>query len=230
MFNRKNNQPLHYRNTLTRCFLFALISFSTFILLTCNSEKSTEKGDSSDFDISGQYYAGHYQYPDQNNQTAFYPNTYPKSTVRLEILQFYPNWREITVKLHARFYDEKISGGSHTWISKGRFLGMGTGTLTLGTTATDAGSYTVNFVVEDYFIDSEESPTTSAMKFTFNGKVSQFSTITSNIDTTPIYSNTFITLTGTMTIQDNNHEVFSINTTTKKFAAKRWRTETFQPF
>lgn len=245
MLTRKSNSTSHFSSSFTKYLLFALISFSAFVLLTCKSEKKanemntlseaksvSERGTSSDFDISGQYYAGYHPGGaggfEVNFQTGFYPNTYPKTTVRLEILQLYPNWREITVKLLARFYVKSTSGTY--WTYKGRFLGMGTGTLTLGAGATNTGSYTVNFVVRDYFIDSGELPTTSAMKFTFDGKVAQFSSPTSDVGSTPISSNTFLALTGTMTIADSNHVVFSSSTTTKNFAAKRWRTETFQPF
>ncbi|MBV6506428.1 MAG: hypothetical protein ILNGONEN_02005 [Syntrophorhabdaceae bacterium] len=243
MLTRKSNSASHYSSSFMKYLVFALISFSAFVLLTCKSEKKanemntlseaksvSERGTSSDFDISGQYYAGFYKSSyDPDNQTGFYPNTYPKTNVRLEILQFYPNWREITVKLHVEFYIKNTNDG-RVWFSKGRVLGMGTGTLTPGTGFTNAGSYTVNFVVEDYFIDSGELPTTSAMKFTFDGKVAQFSSPTSDVGSTPISSNTFLSLTGTMTIVDNSHVVFSSSTTMKNFAAKRWRTETFQPF
>jgi len=232
------------RKVKTRNLSVLLVCFITSLLLSCdannanneiqsssqNSSNST-KGTVTDFNVSGVYYAGIYiSSADSRNQTGFYPNTYPKTVARLELLQLRPNNHEITVKLDAKFYERNESSTYPSlWLLIGRILGMGRGTLTKGT-GSNYGTYLVNFNVEDNFIDSDGAPTTAILSFSFEGKVAQFTHPTSSISESPISTNNFLALTGTMTIEDANHKVFLSNTTTKRMAAKRWRMETFQPF
>ena len=241
---------LFSRNDECRFSTFLLVLFNVVCCLALTCQQTAEnsatmtiaepksedsKGTASDFDVSGQYYAGFCaststSYNDNSSQTGFYPNTFPKAAIRLEVMQHYPNWRDITVKLAARFYDKHTSGTISTWICKGRFLGMGTGTLTPMSGSPGTGSYQVAFEINDNFIDAADLPTAAPLKFVFSGKTSQISFRTHATTEDPITSNMVLVITGTMTITDNQHKVYSSSTTTKQMAAKRWLVENLQPF